>query len=263
MNYLRRFIVCCLAGITVSLSCVSQYAGGASYPTIVTLRSDRPPKSAMITNSVATASSLPSPLLIAAAWNEQEEQRECRSLLAFDFTELPEPLLKNPRLLQSATLVLHPLHAVLQPADEEKPGRFVISRIKEAWNDSALAWEKQPPADSGYRVSQYLKARDRKHLVETDVTRMVAEMLRSGNNGFILSPATTDDSRIATSEVFASPWNENKRLRPLLVIKYRDMIAATPVVLRRSEAGGRQQEIRFQRVPGSAGTGQSTGQENQ
>lgn len=253
--FIPGFLYCSASGI-------AQYARGASVSTILTIRSDQAPKSTLLTNIPESGSGLHSPVLIAAAWKENEQLLECRSLLAFDLGELPEPVLQNPRLLQSATLVLHPLQSNLAEGDEQKPGQISICRVKESWNDSALKWESQPGLDSGHRVNLLIKAKERKHLLETDVTRLVAAMLREGNNGFLIGHSGNDPQQYATGEIFASPLHENKKLRPLLVIKYRETMAATPVILRRAEGGGRQQQIRMTPVPGTAGAGQGSGQNN-
>ena len=59
---------------------------------------------------------------------------------------------------------------------------------------------------------------------------------------------------IAFGELFASPKNENKNLRPILVINYREMATTSSLSQPITDAGGRAQQLKTQQNTGTGNT---------
>ena len=186
----------------------------------ISLRSDFPPEMALVTNVPEYTAGDSSPLIIAGSWKNNGQQRECQSLLKFDYNKLPLSLTNDPHIISLAELVLYPVDSVIEQADINKQGRFMIRRIVEDWIDSATMWDNMPAVDSSYEVRKQIKIKRRNGEMRVDVTQLVKEMLLYGNKGFLIAPDTLYEKALASASIFASPLNPDKNIRPLLRITY-------------------------------------------
>lgn len=223
MKHNKSLFVYCLLLILSSTATHSQNYFGQYINQTITLRSDYPSKSVLVSNLLADKFGDMSPFIITANWTDKGRQLECRSLLQFNYVLLPENILTNPSMIISAELVLYPLHVSLDEDDLNKPVKFTVRRVLEYWNDSATMWINQPVVDSSMVVTKLIKKKNKNNPVKVDVTELVSEMIQSGNNGFMICPQDVKDETIALGQLFASPKNEDEEIRPLLVIKYRQM----------------------------------------
>ena len=238
----------CLLFILFSTTSTAQYSIGEFVNKSITLRSDFPSKSVLVTNMADYGIGDLSPLLIAGSWLEKGRKLECRSLLEFNYTTLPEMLINDPSLLHSAELILYPVNTTDLANDLNKPGKFIVKRVIEKWEDSLIVWDNQPLADSSLQVSIDIKVKNKKNPVAIDVTKLVKDMLLFGNKGFMICPENSAQQSFAAGELFASPKNDNEKLRPILVINYQ-YLAGSSVTQTLKNGGGRAQQLRLQQKP--------------
>jgi hypothetical protein len=220
MKHNKSFFACCLVLILSSTTTTAQYQ---YINESIILRSDIPSKSVLVSNLLADRVGDMSPVIGSANWVDSGRQLECRSLLKFNYIFLPVFLINDPSLIISAELILSPVNVVFTQNDIDKPGKFIVRRVLENWEDSATMWLNQPLADSIIQVKKVIKVKNKNYPVRVDVTKLFINMLRYGNNGFQICPEYSDQQSIASGQLFASPKNEDENLRPLLVIDYRHL----------------------------------------
>jgi hypothetical protein len=236
MKQNKSLLLCCLLLILSSTATKAQaYAQHFNsvnpYPLpyydysiqMITLRSDLPSQSVLMSTLLADKAGDLSPVICAALWNDSGRHLECRSLLKFNFAYLPQLIVDDPSQINSAELILYPLQVSFSQNDENKPSKIIVRRVMDNWVDSATNWINQPSPDSTIKVSKLIKAKNKNYPVSVDVTKLVIKMLRSTNNGFLISLDDIGDSSIASGQSFASPRFEFADLRPLLVIEYKGM----------------------------------------
>ena len=234
--------------ILFSTTSYGQHPTGELVNKSIILRSDFPSKSVVVTNIADYGMGDFSPLLIAGSWTDKGKNLECRSLLEFNYTTLPEILINDPSLLHSAELILYPVNTSDPANDLKKRGKFIVKRVIEKWEDSLIVWDNQPLTDSSLQVTIDIKVKNKKNPVAIDVTKLVKDMLRLGNKGFMICPENSREPSIASAELFASPKNENEKLRPILVIDYK-YLAGSSVTQPLNSGGGRAQQLRLQQNP--------------
>jgi hypothetical protein len=205
----------------------AQYYSAEYINRSLTLRSDFPAKSVLVSNLLSDRVGDMSPVIGAANWIDSGRQLECRSLLAFNYEFLPKLIINDPSLINSAELVLFPLQVFFSENDRDKPRRFLVRRVLENWEDSATMWQNQPPADSDRQVLKLVRKKNIDKPVSIDVTRLVRDMIRYGNHGFLICPESPQPETMAMGQLFASPKIREEDLRPLLVINYRQLADPT------------------------------------
>jgi hypothetical protein len=223
MNHNKSLFVCCLLLILSSTPGNAQYYFGEYINQSVTLRSDFPSKSVLVSNVLSNRVGDMSQVIGAAIWADSGRQLQYRSLLEFNYNYLPQLIINDPSLISTAELILSPVHAVISQNDEDKPGKLYVRRVLQYWDDTLTRWENQPLADSSRQVMKTIKVKNKNYPVSIDVTKLVMDMLRSGNNGFMICPENSYQQSIASGQLFASPQNDDENLRPLLVINYRQL----------------------------------------
>lgn len=218
MNHHKPVLLYCLLLILTSVAtrAQSKFAGYSNQS--ITLRSDFPPKSVLISNLIADRAGDMSPVIGAARWTDSGRQLECRSLLVFDYGFLPKMISDDPSQINSAELILFPLQVAFSSTDKGKQGSIMVRRVVEAWEDTTTMWIQQPGVDSIKQVSKLFKNKNKP--VSVDVTGLVRDMLRFGNNGFMISYPNEQDESIAFGQLFASPKHDDEELHPLLIINY-------------------------------------------
>lgn len=196
---------------------VQNYSKGS-----VTIRSDYPPKSVLVSSISADKAGDMSSIIGAASWqSDSGKQLQCRSLLKFNDLFIPQSIINDPSLILSAELILSPVQVIDNQNDLNKTSRFMVRRVLSSWEDTSTKWINQPEADSSMQVTEYLKKRQKNKLVSVDVTGLVMDMLRNGNNGFMICHEPATDPNMTLSQWFASPKNEDADKRPLLIINYK------------------------------------------
>lgn len=199
----------------------------------ITLRSDEAPKSVLVSNVFTNGTGDKSPVIGIALWQDSGRQFECRSLLQFDYKQLPAVIQHNPQLVSSAELMLYPTPG---QQSNSQPIVFYIKRLLQPWTDSFTTWSRQPLAQHADKIKIEIKPGRTKPL-RIDVTQMVTNMLLNGNYGFLLAP---QDS-VSKSDIerwFASAKNENIKVRPVLVINY-----LTPYSYTKDYYSGRERQL--------------------
>ncbi|MGH2552617.1 MAG: DNRLRE domain-containing protein [Chitinophagaceae bacterium] len=223
MKQYKSLVVCCLLLILFTTATRAQYYYGDYINQTVILRSDLPSKSVLVSNLLADRVGDMSPVIGAANWVDSGRQLECRSLIKFNYVFLPDIILEDPSLITTAELILTPVSSIFADDDRNKPGRILVRRIVDNWEDSSTMWINQPLADSIAQVRKTIKVKNKEKQISVDVTKLVKSMLRNGNNGFMICPEKEKDELMASGQLFISPKNEDEELRPLLVINYRRM----------------------------------------
>lgn len=153
----------------------------------------------------------------AARWTEDNRDLECRSLLAFDFQSLG--LIIKPDQLVNAQLVLTPIH--LNKASDNPLSfeyKIMVKRIAQTWEDTSVTWLKQPLTDEKNIALKKISQDKMNKPVKINVTEQVKNMLRYGNNGFMINYQEGTPAGEAIGQWFASSTCEDKEKRPVLLL---------------------------------------------
>lgn len=197
----------------------------------LTLRSDFPAKTITVSN-VNEKVGEKSPFLVAAIVNENESQKEFRSLLQFNYDYLPELVKTDPIRISSAELVLYPANSNFFENKKDETGKLVVRRIIENWFDSSTAWNNQPMVDTSTVAKEKVKIKGKNQEIRINVTLLVMDMILHGNKGFMISQNNPVATNTLTGLSFASSLNEEKLLRPLLIITYYEGGNSSPDYIR-------------------------------
>jgi hypothetical protein len=204
----------------------------------LTLRSDFPAKTAVVSN-INQELGKKSPFLVAAAVNENGSQIEYRSLLQFNYDYLPDIIKTDPQMISSAHLVLFPANSDVLKNNPDGTNKLVVRRIINNWYDSLIAWDNQPVVDTSMIATEKVRIKKKDWQISVDVTRLFLDMLRHGNMGFMISQNSPVVPESLSGVSFASSLNEDKLLRPLLVIVYNDgSNTSSPSAPQRPDRGG-------------------------
>lgn len=237
MKQNKSLHLCCLLLIVSSTAVNAQQY----MPHTIWLRSDNPSKSVLV--SSAKTDKIPDVSVIgAASMKVGDKELQYRSLLQFNLKSLPKDILADPTLISSAELILYPVPVDFTGSDENKPGKFVVRRVLQPWEDSTTLWINQPDADLANQAAKLVKVKDKNYPVTVKVTNLLVDMLQKGNNGFMICPEISGDGSMASGQLFASPKNEDEEIRPVLVINYMQLEKPKLVLeegpLRSSNPGG-------------------------
>ena len=207
-----------LVSFILSAGTFAQTYSGFSDATSI-LKSDTSTRSVLISNLLADRVGDISPIIGAAAWIDNNQKLQCRSLLYFEYGILP--MLIKPEQITEAKLILRPLELnTVETSNGDQPSNFVVRRVLEPWEDSMTSWLTQPisnPADEAIKsIPEHKKGKP----VRIDVTEIVRNMFRYGNNGFMITYKDSLEASNFWSHWFASARYENKKLRPELLISY-------------------------------------------
>ena len=82
------------------------------------------------------------------------------------------------------------------------------------------SWLNQPVSDPNDEVIRLIPEKKKYRKVWIDVTEIVQNMFRYGNNGFMISFADSLESSTFLSQWFASAKYEDEKLRPELQIRW-------------------------------------------
>jgi len=125
MNLRQQLTATCLFSILFANAGLAQVTTGNKR---LTLRSDFPAKTVLVSNTNQQIGEK-SPFLVAAAAKENDNQKEFRSLLQFNYDSLPAAIMTDPTRIASAELVLYPINADFMANNYDEPGKLVIQRI--------------------------------------------------------------------------------------------------------------------------------------
>ncbi|MEO6611407.1 MAG: DNRLRE domain-containing protein [Chitinophagaceae bacterium] len=206
--------------LTVSAQSYTSYTGMSTV-----LKADTNTHSALVSNLFEDRAGDQSPVLGTAGWSDKGKHFQCRSLLIFNYGALPAII--KPEHIISADLILNPVQLDGSVMNEEKNSTFIVRRILQPWEDSLTSWANQPLANYGDEVVKIIKPNKKDRTVKIDVTRLVKDMFRFGNNGFLICNGDSLEKTGTFSQWFASARNEDYNIRPSLVIYYE--VAYKPV----------------------------------
>lgn len=224
MNVRQQLTATFLFSILFANAGLSQVSGGQKR---LTLRSDFPAKSVLVSSTNQQVGEK-SPFLVAAALTESGNQKEIRSLLQFNYDYLPPSIIKDPTSITKAELVLYPATADFFSNNYDAPGKLVVSRIIENWFDTCTYWDNQPMVDTVAVTKLKVRIRKKTPEIRVTVTSLVVDMIIYGNKGFMIRQNNSEVTNTLTGLSFASSLNDDKLLRPLLVLTYYDVINYSP-----------------------------------
>lgn len=208
-----------VAFATFSILSVSAQTYSGFSDVIITLRSDSSTKSVLISNLLEDRVGDLSPIIGTAAWTENNKKLQCRSLLSFNYGALPKMI--SPEQIIEARLILKPLEMLTKESmNGTASPKFTVKRITEPWEDSMTSWLTQPLADPNDEVTKFIPEKKKHRTTWIDVTEIVQNMFRYGNNGFMISYADSLESSTFLSQWFASAKYEDEKLRPELQIRW-------------------------------------------
>jgi|GEM_PF-2127635 len=189
------------------------------------LKADTNAHSALVSNLFEDRAGDQSPLIGTAGWFDKGKHLQCRSLLTFNYGALPS--LIKPEHIISAELILNPVQLEGISGNEDQSSTFIVRRILQPWEDSLITWTSQPLANFGDEVVKIIKPGKKDRTVKIDVTKIVKDMFRFGNNGFLICNRDSLEKAGTFSQWFASARHENQNIRPSLIIYYE--VAYRPV----------------------------------
>ena len=194
---------------------------------IIRLRADTLCRSVLLSNLLPDDVGDQSPFIGMAYWKDSSKGlMECRSMLAFDHLKSISLWLEPNRIMR-AYLVLKPVH----PSGVLRAGYYdlkvIVRRIRDNWEDSLSTWTNQPSAYTEDQVIKRIPSEKLDQPVRINVTDMVKNMFRTGQNGFLLVfPPRENDRTI--SQWYASARNEDKSLRPVLELEFAASTRSNP-----------------------------------
>ena len=223
-NFTLSFLTLLVTFFSAKVS--AQSFAGYSEVSII-FKADSTAKSALVSNLLADRTGDQSPIMGAAAWLDSGKQLQCRSFLSFDYRNMPGFI--KPEQITSAQLILNPLQlGNALDNNENQLSKFTVRRVTKPWEDSLTNWLTQPTSTSEFEVTKLLSPKKRDRTVKIDVTKIVRDMFRFGNNGFMIGYKDSADKAAFLSQWFASARNENENIRPMLVISYEVQYIRSP-----------------------------------
>lgn len=190
--------------------------GSSSFSLI--LRSDSTTRTALISDKYPDQPGNQSAIIGSAGWNNESDTLRCRSLLYFDYGDLPRIL--KPEWITNAELVLIPVLLKDDPVPDDNRHRFIVRRVLQPWQDSLVSWNDQPLTTDNDQVITRINQRKKTGMIQLNVTTIVKNMFRYGNHGFLLSGDDSLQSGPLFKDWFASARIDNENLRPALIISY-------------------------------------------
>lgn len=165
-----------------------------------------------------------SPYIGTAYWTDNNHELECRSLLTFDLGSLT--FLIKPEQVVRATLILEPV----QPGavNPNHTNKFIVRRVTTEWEDTLTTWNNQPEFATNDEVIKKVPADKADETVKVNVTDILKNMIRYGNNGFLLCFPPREEVAATASKWFASGKNENVTYRPVLQVDFYVRNAVNP-----------------------------------
>lgn len=216
-NIYRSLVAFLSLIISVTTSAQITYSGFSDVS--VTLRSDTTTKSVLISNLLEDRVGDVSPIIGAAAWKDNDKKLQCRSLLFFDYGIMPK--LIRPEQITEAILYLKPVEILTtETANGAWYSKFIVRRILKPWEDTTTSWLTQPEATLDDEVIKSIPEHKKNKTVKIDVTEIVRNMFRYGNNGFMIRYEDSLETSTFLSQWFASARYENEKLRPELNIRW-------------------------------------------
>ena len=211
MKYSKRSIPALIFFLFPAISFSQSFTGYSTNS--ILLKSNIRSKSVLLSNVLTNRVADLSPLIGVAAWEDSGKQYEARSIIQFDYKQLPTAIVENPDLIESAELILYPNQLV---ETNGQPFTLLVERVLEPWTDSLTTWFNQP-ATQWYNEIKISASRANR-VIRADVTKMVRDMFKYGNYGFLF--ACKDPNETDISQWFASPKNDDNQMRPELMIRY-------------------------------------------
>ncbi|NOT50665.1 MAG: DNRLRE domain-containing protein [Chitinophagaceae bacterium] len=218
MKNIYRSLVAFLS-LIISLFTSAQITYSGFSDVSITLKSDTTTKSVLISNLLEDRVGDVSPIIGTAAWVDNNKKLQCRSLLSFDYGIMPR--LIRPEQITEATLILKPVEILTtETVNGMQYPKFIVRRISEPWEDSMTSWLTQPGSNIDDEVIKSVPEHKKHKTVRIDVTEIVRNMFRYGNNGFMIRYEDSLQTAVFLSQWFASARYENEKLRPELLIRW-------------------------------------------
>ena len=204
-----------LTGVDTLLVIVNPLVKG---PTSITLSpANNPWEFQYIGNATVDYSSGPTTKELGAeAWTMNSYTVAVRSVFKFDLTGVPAS-----STVKSAKLTLYsnptPFTANLSTPNFGTANAMYIQRVNTSWNPATTTWLTQPTTDTTGQVLIPQTDSSSLDLINIDVTAMVAKMMASGNNGFMIH---LQNETIYNSRIFCSSKYTDSTRYPRLVVSY-------------------------------------------
>jgi hypothetical protein len=218
MKNIYRSLVALLS-LVISIHTSAQIIYSGFSDVSVVLRSDTSTRSVLISNLLEDRVGDVSPIIGTAAWVDKNKKLQCRSLLSFDYGILPK--LITPEQITEAILYLKPVEILTtETVNGTWYSKFIVRRVLKPWEDSTTSWLTQPEATMDDEVIKSVPEHKKHKTVKIDVTEIVRNMFRYGNNGFMIRYEDSLEASTFLSQWFASARYENEKLRPELNIRW-------------------------------------------
>jgi hypothetical protein len=128
------------------------------------------------------------------------------------------PKIINAEQITNAQLVLIPLQVKDEMNSQEL--KLTVRRVLQPWKDSTTSWINQPLTTNQDEVIAKFNRKKKDQPVKINVTEIVKNMFRFGNNGFFICYADSMQAGKVSSHWFTSARYEEEEARPFLLITY-------------------------------------------
>lgn len=154
----------------------------------------------------------------AASWTKNGVDFIIRTALRFDLSTIPS----NATII-SAKLSLYstpnPKNGDQVNANSGTSNEMLIQRITSSWNISNISWTKQPTTTTDDMIAIPSTNLPFLDLIDRDVSKMVAEMIKSNNNnGFWFQ---LNNEVIYKSRLFSTSYHADASKHPKLKVEYQ------------------------------------------
>jgi hypothetical protein len=182
----------------------------------ILLKSDNTTKSVLMSDFLENRVGDLSPIIGSAVWIDNGRQLQCRSLISFEYGMLLKMI--SAEQITNAQLVLIPLQVKDEMNSQEL--KLTIRRVLQPWKDSTTCWLNQPLTTNQDEVKAIFNRKKKDQPVKINVTELVKNMFRFGNNGFFICYTDSMQAGKVSSHWFTSARYEDEKSRPFLLITY-------------------------------------------
>ena len=179
-------------------------------------------KDALLHELYPTTNYATTPEFLACAWTFQGAPGKVKSLIQFDYSQIP-----TGSKIDSAILSLYAWDLQSssgQHSTLDGSNACWLERVTSTWIESTVTWATQPTTTTQNRVSLPASSSPTQNYLDINVTTLVKDMMSNANYGFMLKLQTESYYRRMN---FCSSNHTNAALRPLLTVYLANSTSST------------------------------------
>lgn len=198
--------------------CLNQDLFGQITTTIVLQPNEDTSKDALISSLEKSKNRGFYPDFVAMSWTVSGDPVDYRSLIEFDFSNIPSGAVINSAYL---SLYSHDSPGLGSHSTTNGSNESVLSRITSSWEENSVTWNNQPTTTTKNQVFLSESFSSIQDYLNIDVTDLVGDMISESDNsyGFLLKLLVEEHYR---SLVFAASGHSDSNLHPKLEVTYTE-----------------------------------------